>query len=105
MTIRPVDTAFVADHVVDLMRRGASGRAPDVGGPEELDLASAIRDYLRATGRRRPTLTVPLGGATGRAFRRGDIATVEGITGGPTFTDWLRLRTTREAPDGSPARN
>jgi uncharacterized protein YbjT (DUF2867 family) len=68
---QPVDPADVADRLVQQVRTGPAGRAPDIGGPQVFALEDLARDWLRATGRRRAVLRVPVPGKVGRAFRAG----------------------------------
>ena len=66
-----IDAAAVAAGIVDLVESGPRGRVQDLGGPEALPLKGLMRDYLRATGRRRPVIGFRMPGASGKAFRKG----------------------------------
>jgi uncharacterized protein YbjT (DUF2867 family) len=55
---QPVDPVEVADKLVDLALGPPSGRAPDIGGPEVSTWADLIRQYLRATKRKRAVVQV-----------------------------------------------
>jgi uncharacterized protein YbjT (DUF2867 family) len=63
--VQPIDSADVADRLVELALGEPAGRVPDLPGPERTDAAEMIRDYLRARGRRPRVLPVPMPG-TGR---------------------------------------
>jgi uncharacterized protein YbjT (DUF2867 family) len=64
-----VDPADVADRPADLALGQPAGRVPDIGRPEVSTWAQMIRQYLRATGRRRPLVQVPMPGT--KAIRAG----------------------------------
>ncbi|WP_311765205.1 SDR family oxidoreductase [Streptomyces zingiberis] len=68
---QPVDVGEVAGRLVELADGLPAGRAPDMGGPEVRSHADLTREWLRATGRRRPVLSLPLPGKAGRALRDG----------------------------------
>jgi uncharacterized protein YbjT (DUF2867 family) len=68
---QPVDPADVADRLVQHVRNGPAGRAPDIGGPQVLPIEDLARTWLTATGRSRAVLRVPVPGRLGRAFRSG----------------------------------
>ncbi|MFD0313702.1 SDR family oxidoreductase [Streptomyces flavalbus] len=89
---QPVEVAEVAARLAELAAGPPVGRAADLGGPEVRDLTSLARAYLRATGRRRPLLSVPLWGTTYRAFRAGGHLTPERAAGEGTFEEYLTKR-------------
>jgi uncharacterized protein YbjT (DUF2867 family) len=68
---QPIDTDEVAARLVELSLDMPAGRAADLAGPRVYDMADLLRDYLRATHRRRRILPVRLPGAAARAFRDG----------------------------------
>lgn len=72
---QPVDVHDVAREVCDRVERGPSGGMEEFGGPEILDAATALRQWLSAKGMRRPVLKVRLPGKAGRAFRAGGLTT------------------------------
>ena len=89
---QPVDPADVADRLVRQVASGPEGRAPDFGGPEVLDLTDLARTWLRATGRRRPLLPVPVPGSLGKAFRAGANLCPEHADGRGTWQEFLASR-------------
>lgn len=89
---QPVEVAEVADRLADLAVAPPAGRVPDLGGPEVRSFESLARAYLRATGRRRPVLNVPLFGATYRALREGGHLTPRQALGKGTFEEYLERR-------------
>lgn len=61
----------VAERLVKLVETGPSGRVADLGGPEQLTLAEAARQWQAAHGIRRPIWTIRIPGAVMRGFRAG----------------------------------
>ncbi|MGC3004504.1 SDR family oxidoreductase, partial [Streptomyces sp. G35A] len=89
---QPIDVTEVADRLAELARGGPAGRVEDMGGPEVRTLDSLARAYLRATGRRRAVVKVPLRGAAYRAFRDGGHLARERAVGKRTFDEFLAER-------------
>ncbi|GAB2854015.1 NAD(P)H-binding protein [Streptomyces deserti] len=89
---QPVEVAEVADRLAELAPGAPAGRVADMGGPEVRTLESLARAYLRATGRRRAVVNVPLWGAAYRAFRGGGHLTPERAVGKGTFEAYLAAR-------------
>jgi uncharacterized protein YbjT (DUF2867 family) len=80
----------VAEALVTLADGPARGRARDLGGPEEADLADLVRRYLAATGRRGRVLRLPLPGAAGKRMRQGAMLPGPNADRGrQTFDEWL----------------
>ena len=94
---QPVDPADVADRLVQHVASGAVGRAPDFGGPEVLAATGLASAWLRASGRRRPIVRVPVPGSLGRAFRAGANLCPEHADGRRTWQEFLD--TSVGAPD------
>ncbi|WP_225821899.1 SDR family oxidoreductase [Streptomyces naphthomycinicus] len=89
---QPVEVAEVAERLVELALAAPAGRVPDLAGPEVRALDSLARAWLRATGRRRPVVRVPLFGRTYRAFRAGGHLAPDRAEGKVTFEDHLARR-------------
>ncbi|MFI0239576.1 SDR family oxidoreductase [Streptomyces sp. NPDC016845] len=87
---QPIEVAEVADRLAGLAVRPPAGRVPDMGGPEVRTFPDLARAYLRATGRRRAVVSVPLAGKTYRAFRSGGHLAPEQAVGKGTFEEYLR---------------
>ncbi|WP_245672587.1 SDR family oxidoreductase [Nocardia anaemiae] len=79
---QPVDSREVAARLVELTRDAPAGRVPDLVGPTVYTLAELIRGYLKAEGKRRLFLPVPVPGKVGRAYRAKQNLTLEGATVG-----------------------
>lgn len=95
----PVDTADVADRLVELGRGEPAGRVPDLGGPQRLTLAEALGDYVAVTGLRKPVLPLWLPPTrVVKGFQAGGHLLADGVRGTGTFADYLQ---TRIRPDGT----
>ncbi|MFD8308970.1 SDR family oxidoreductase [Streptomyces sp. NPDC059690] len=86
---QPIEVAEVADRLAELAQGEPAGRVEDMGGPQIRTLESLARSYLKATGRRRTVLQVPLFGKAYRAFREGGHLTSEHAVGKGTFEEYL----------------
>jgi uncharacterized protein YbjT (DUF2867 family) len=89
---QPIEVAEVADRLADLTGGAPAGRVDDMGGPEVRTLPDLARAYLRATGRRRPVVSIPLPGRTVRGFRAGGHLTPGRAVGKGTFEEYLAAR-------------
>ncbi|MFG3015970.1 SDR family oxidoreductase [Streptomyces cinerochromogenes] len=89
---QPVEVAEVAERLAELALAAPAGRVPDLAGPEVRTFDSLARAYLRATGRRRPVVRVPLFGKAYRAFRAGGHTAPERAVGKATFEEYLERR-------------
>jgi uncharacterized protein YbjT (DUF2867 family) len=86
---QPVAADEVAARVVELVAGGPEGRVPDVGGPEVRAADDLARAWLRATGRRRRVVRVPLFGRAARAFKQGVHLCPSRAVGTTTWEQWL----------------
>jgi uncharacterized protein YbjT (DUF2867 family) len=90
---QPIAAAEVAAHLVGLVEAPEAGRATDIGGPREEDLADMIRAWVRHQGRRGPVVAVNLPGAQMRGMRAGTaLPGPDALRLGPSFADWLAER-------------
>jgi uncharacterized protein YbjT (DUF2867 family) len=71
--VQPVEAGEVADRMAELALGEPVGRAPDFGGPQVWTAVDAVRAVLRASGRRRPVVSVPLPGRMIAALRAGGL--------------------------------
>ncbi len=92
---QPVDTDEVAARLVELALGQPAGLVPDLGGPRVYRLADLVRGYLRATGRRRPIISIPVPGRAARAVRAGANLTPEHAVGKRTWEEFLAERVSR----------
>ncbi|GGT19953.1 SDR family oxidoreductase [Streptomyces chromofuscus] len=89
---QPIEAAEVAARLAELASGRPAGRVEDMGGPEVRTFESLARSYLRATGRRRAIVNVPLWGRTYRAFRDGGHLAPAQAVGKGTFEEYLAVR-------------
>ncbi|MFI1163958.1 SDR family oxidoreductase [Streptomyces sp. NPDC020801] len=89
---QPVEVAEVAARLAELALAPPAGRVPDMGGPEIRTLDSLARAHLKATGRRRPVLRIPLAGRAYRGFREGGHLAPARAVGKRTFEEYLTSR-------------
>ncbi|MGP3979537.1 SDR family oxidoreductase [Streptomyces sp. KR80] len=89
---QPVEVAEVAGRLAELAVGAPAGRVEDMGGPEVRTFPELARAYLKATGRRRAVVSVPLFGKAYRGFRSGGHLTPERAVGKGTFEEHLVAR-------------
>lgn len=89
---QPVEVAEVADRLAELALGGPAGRVPDMAGPQTRSLPDFARAWMRATGRRRPILNVPVPGKGFRGLREGGHLTPGRAVGEGTFAEYLGRR-------------
>lgn len=90
MRTQPIAAHEVAEHLVELVEAGPTGRAADLAGPREESLVDMVRAYARARGVRGwiPALSLP--GDWGRAMRSGAaLPGSDAMLGSQTFAEWL----------------
>ncbi|MGW5272007.1 SDR family oxidoreductase [Streptomyces sp. NPDC004044] len=93
--LQSIDTGEVADRLAELAVAGPAGRVPEMGGPEVRELPELARAYLRATGKRRALVPVPLAGKAYAGYRRGGHLTPRRAVGKITFEEFLTERCRR----------
>lgn len=89
---QPVDTADAAERIAALLQAGPGDEIVEFAGPEQLDLTTAARQWLAATGKRRPVLPIRIPGALGAAFRAGRLTTNAEPRGTRSWRDHLAAR-------------
>ncbi|GAA3099745.1 SDR family oxidoreductase [Streptomyces rectiviolaceus] len=89
---QPIEVTEVADRLAELALAPPAGRVDDMGGPEVRTLPELARAYLRATGKRRPLLPVPLAGKAYRGMREGGHLTPRQAVGKGTFEEFLAVQ-------------
>ncbi|MFJ5234318.1 SDR family oxidoreductase [Kitasatospora sp. NPDC088391] len=98
VAFQPVDVRDVAERLADLAEGAPAGRAADFGGPAARPVEALAAEFLRARGRRRPVLRVPVPGGAVKALRAGRNL-VPGPAGGRiTFEEFLAERFADGAP-------
>lgn len=100
-SFQPVETDEVAARLVELVLGEPAGLVPDLAGPRVYTAADLVRGYLRATGRRRPIVTLPIPGGAARAIRAGANLAPERAVGTRTWEEFLAERVGRDAAPAS----
>lgn len=96
MLSQPVAAREVGEALVDLAEAGPAGRAPDLAGPERLQMVDLARRVSQHRGLGRRVVPVPLPGAGGKAMRSGALcASGDGPRGKITFDEWLATRSVK----------
>lgn len=90
--VQPVAAADVADAIVEHATPSASGRVPDVGGPEVHTLGELATSYRAARGSWRPIVRSPVPGSIARGFRAGHNTCPDRAVGTVTWEEWLAER-------------
>ena len=102
MLSQPVAAREVAEALVLLAESDPAGRAPDLAGPEQLQMVDLARRVSRARGLGRRVVPVRLPGAAGAAMRSGALTpTGPGPRGTVTFDEWLAAGDESRPPSGS----
>ncbi|MFI1995201.1 SDR family oxidoreductase [Actinoplanes sp. NPDC020271] len=90
MLSQPVAAREVAVELVRLAEGEPRGMAPEIAGPEALQMADLVRKVSRRRGPRKWVLSFPLPGAAGKAMRSGGaLPEGPGLRGTQTFDQWL----------------
>lgn len=88
--VQPVAVDEVAQRLLDLAQQPAAGRARDLAGPQQEDLAQMVRTYAWAVGRRGLTLPVRLPTAMIRGMAAGhQLPDEDAELGSQTFQQWI----------------
>ncbi|RBY75667.1 NmrA family transcriptional regulator [Blastococcus sp. TF02-09] len=87
--LQPISVEEVADRLVALAGGPAAGRVPDIGGPEQRDVADLARLWTRATGSRRPVVPLSLPGKVFAGYRAGSAMVPGPAYGRLSFADHL----------------
>jgi uncharacterized protein YbjT (DUF2867 family) len=93
-SFQPIDADEVAARLVELALGEPAGLVPVIAGPRVYDWAELIRGYLRAAGKRRPIIRVPLPGKAAAAIRAGANLVPDRAVGRRTWEDFLAARVT-----------
>jgi uncharacterized protein YbjT (DUF2867 family) len=89
---QPVDSGEVAERLVELALGPPAGLVPDMAGPRVYLTADLIRGYLRAAGKRRVMVPLPLPGKAAHAIRAGANLAPQPAAGRRTWEDFLAER-------------
>jgi len=89
---QPIDPGEVAERIVRQVESGPGGRLPEIAGPEVRTAGELARAWLKARGRRRLLLPLPLFGKVAAAYRAGYNCAPESKYGRITWAEWLSHR-------------
>lgn len=96
--MRPVAAREVGVHLVRVAEAGPAGRAQDLVGPRDEELADLARRQLAFDGIRRRVLGLRIPGSYGRGLASGSLrGGADALTGTVTFDAWLRSEDHRPA--------
>lgn len=87
---QPIDPGEVAERIVEQVGAGPGGRLPDIGGPEIHTADQLARAWLKARGKKRLLLPLPLFGRIAGGYRAGYNCAPENAYGKVTWEQWLR---------------
>jgi uncharacterized protein YbjT (DUF2867 family) len=90
LQFQPIDVGEAAERMAEAVAAGPAGRLPDIGGPEVLTLGEMARDWMRARGRQRRMVYLPMPGGFAAALRQGHNTSPSQRYGRITWADWLR---------------
>lgn len=93
LKMQPVAAAEVGERLTELAVGDPAGRVDDLGGPQVLGIDELATAYLKATGRRRRIVPVPVPGRMMRALASGTNLTPRHADGRQTFAEFLMDRT------------
>jgi uncharacterized protein YbjT (DUF2867 family) len=89
---QPIAAREVAEALVQLAESEPAGMAPDLAGPEVLEMPHMVRQLLEARGSHRRVVTLRIPGAVGKAMAGGGSLPLEpGPRGLETYETWLKL--------------
>jgi len=89
---QPIDPGEVAERIVQQVGAGPGGRLPDIAGPEVRSAGELARVWLKARGKRRLLLPLPLFGKVAAGFRAGYNCAPDSKYGRITWAEWLSRR-------------
>jgi uncharacterized protein YbjT (DUF2867 family) len=89
MSFQPVDSAEVADRLVELALGDPAGLVPAIGGPRVYRMDALARSYLQATGRHKPIVAMPIFGSAARAQKAGVNLATDRAVGRGTWEEFL----------------
>jgi uncharacterized protein YbjT (DUF2867 family) len=96
-SFQPIDADEVAARLVELALGQPAGLVSAIAGPRVYDWAELVRGYLRAVGKKRPIIRVPLPGKAAAAIRAGANLAPDRAVGRRTWEEFLAARVTRSS--------
>jgi len=96
LQFQSIDTTDAARRLVDLAEAEPADRAAEIGGPLVQTVDDLAQQYLRAAGKKRQIVDVPVPGKIMHAFRDGLNLTPDNAFGTITFDEFLTNTIRRE---------
>lgn len=93
---QPIDTGEVAERLVEIAAGEPAGRVPDIGGPQVRPVEDLARAWLKATGKRRLLVPLPVFGKVAAGFRAGHNTAPDSRYGKITWEQWLQRKYGKE---------
>lgn len=91
--LAPVDPRIVARVLADTVEAGAGGRVAEVGGPRAQALSELARTWTDCSGRHAVRVALPLRRRMRAPLAAGGLVPAHcAIADGPSFAEWLALR-------------
>ena len=84
-----VDSGEVAARMAELTLGPPAGLVPDLAGPKVYPMRELVQGYLRARGKHRLLMPVPMPGKAGRAYKEGLNLSLDATKGERTWEDYL----------------
>jgi uncharacterized protein YbjT (DUF2867 family) len=98
---QPIDEGEVAARLVELALGQPAGLVPEMAGPRVYPMADLLRGYLRASGKHRLIVSLPMPGGAAAAVRAGAVLSPERAVGHRTWEDVLAERVSSSASSSS----
>ena len=86
---QPIDAGEVAGRMIEFAAGEPAGRVPDIAGPEVRTVNDLARAWLKARGKRRLLIPLPLFGKVASGFRAGHNTAPDSKYGKITWEQWL----------------
>lgn len=87
--LQPIDVGEAADEIVEYATVDASGRVPDIGGPNVHSVRTLAEAYREHRGLHRPIIRLPIPGRVASSFRAGKATCPTRTRGTITWEAWL----------------
>jgi uncharacterized protein YbjT (DUF2867 family) len=103
--VAPVDPRVVARVLADTVEGGPGARVAEVAGPRAEPLADLARTWVTSGGRHAMRVALPMRRRMRESLAAGGLVPADGaLTGGPSFAEWLRVRSAATAGASALAR-
>ena len=89
---QPIDPGEVAERIVQQVGAGPGGRLPEIAGPEVRSAGELARVWLKARGKRRLLVPLPLFGKVAAGYRAGYNCAPDSKYGRITWAEWVSRR-------------